>query len=294
MKRLTILLLVVSLTVGVARMARAEPAWGVNCLSCHGVWYDGAIEIFGEDGVADPDESATGAPDRGELPFFQVTAGQTATLTAEVLGLLAGDTYAVELKRLRFPGVVVGHELTYTDDCDWAYWGEPGKYYTDPAVGYTWGAGPTTFAFDLQPAIDAQPDFYDVVFTVAGKLDNGVDLFYHEQHFYVQITSILGDMDADGDVDSHDFEVFTTCFTGTGGTLERGCEAGDFDADADIDCLDFRGFCDAWTEPGDPPTYEKCRGNAIPTVSDWGVVTMLLLLTTAGTLIYRGRETQAD
>ncbi len=289
MKRLVFLPVIAWLMFGLARSALAEPAWGVNCLSCHGVWYADAIQVYGEDLIADPDESGTGAPDRGPLPVFQVAAGQTRTLTAEILGLDVGDVYAVELKRLRFPGVENGGELTYTDDCGWAYWGEPGKYYTDPAVGYAWGSGPTSFAFDIEAGVDAPVDYYDVVFTVAGKLSNSVDLFYAEEHFYLHVTPLLGDMDTDGDVDLDDYDAFTVCFSGSGQRFGDGCEQGDFDGDEDIDCVDWDGFRDAWTDAGDPPAFESCPRDAIPTVSEWGLAAMILLLVVVGTVVFQRR-----
>lgn len=293
MKRFAKLPVVLLLMFCVVRTAQAEPAWGVNCLSCHGEWQADALQIFGEDTVADPDESNTGAPDRGPLPVFQVAPGQAEVLQVEIVGLNTDDAYAVELKRLRFPGVVSGGELTYTDDCDWAYWGVPGKYYTDPAIGYRWGSGPTTFSFDISVDPDAPEDYYDLVFAAAGKLEGGGGLFYAEEHFYLQVSVPLtpGDFDQDGDVDLDDFDVFVACFTCCDGRIDPGCELGDFDDDGDIDCTDWGLFRQAWTEPEDPPEFEPCdRG--IPTVSEWGVIAMVLLLAVAGTLVFRRRESQ--
>jgi hypothetical protein len=294
MKRPAYLAVLLLPLLWVAHPAQGEPAWGVNCLSCHGTWQTDAVQMFGEDTIADPDESATGAPDRGPLKVFQATAGQTKTLYAEILGLEAGDVYAVELKRIRFPGVVNGGELTYTDDCGWAYWGVPGKYYTDPAIGYPWGTGPTTFAFDVGVNPDAPADYYDLAFAVAGKLANGGDLFYAEEHFYLEVSAPLlpGDFDQDGDVDLDDFYVFATCFEGDGGRLDPACTQGDFDNDGDVDCLDWQLFRQAWTEPEDPPELAGCR-EAIPTVSEWGMIAMLLLIAAAGTLVFRRRDVRA-
>ncbi len=297
MRRLVNPLIVLLLMLCVARTAVAEPAWGVNCLSCHGEWQVGALTVFGEDAVADPDESGTGAPDRGPLPVFRVAPGQAKTLHAEVLGLESADTYAVELKRLRFPGVVSGGELSYTDDCGWAYWGEPGKYYTDPAIGYTWGYGPTTFAFDIGVNFDAPEDYYDLVFAVVGKFGDGGGLFSTEEHLYLQVTStpLLGDLDGDGDVDLDDFDIFVACFTesggDSGGRIIAGCEHCDIDGDDDIDCADWALLQQAWTEPQAPPPFASCSG-AIPAVSEWGLAFMTLLLTTLGTLVLRARRTQ--
>jgi len=295
MKRSTTSSLGILIVLCGMRAAQAEPAWGVNCLSCHGEWQVGALSIFGENGTADPDESPTGAPDRGPLPVFRVAPGQAKLLQVEVVGLEAGDVYAVELKRLRFPGVETGGELSYTDDCGWAYWGEPGKYYTDPAIGYAWGSGPTAFSFELGVNFDAPEDYYDLVFAVVGRLADSNDLFSSEEHFYLQVTStpVPGDLDGDGDVDLDDFDTFVACFTDSGGRIIAGCEACDLDGDEDLDCADWVLFQQAWTEPIPPPEFAACSGS-IPTVSEWGLSVMVLLLTTLGTLVLRTRQDQPE
>jgi hypothetical protein len=280
--------------LGVIRTAQAEPAWGVNCLSCHGEWQAGALSIFGEDTIADPDESNTGAPDRGPLPVFRAAPGQAKTLQVEVIELDAGDVYAVELKRLRFPGVVSGGELSYTDDCGWAYWGEPGKYYTDPVIGYRWGSGPTTFLFDIGVNFDAPEDYYDLVFAVVGKLADGGSLFSSEEHFYLQVTSapMPGDFDGDGDVDLDDFDVLVACLAESAGRIAAECGQCDLDGDQDLDCSDWVLFQQAWTEPEPPPEFAPC-GAAIPATSEWSLVLMTLLLITLGTLVLRTQRVEA-
>jgi hypothetical protein len=292
-RSLAVLALAGALVCGVAHKARAEPAWGVNCLSCHDEWVTDALVLFGEDAVADPDESATGAPDRGPLPVFRVPPGEFRTMQVEVTGLDDNDVYAVELKRLRFPGVVSGHELAYSDDCSWAYWGEPGKYYTDPAVGYSWGIGPTTFAFEVGAHADTPEDYYDLVFAVVGKREDG-SLFSSEVHFYLDVTStaLLGDFDSDGDVDVVDFNTFAACFDGAGQRAEVGCDPCDLDADLDVDCVDWLTFRGAWTAPEDPPEFPLCAG-AIPAIPQWGVVVMTLLLVVAATIVMSPRARHA-
>ena len=294
MKCLVLLAIALLVILGVVPRTSAEPAWGANCLSCHGDWYTGLVNVYGADTTADPDESATGAPDRGPLPVFQVVAGQARTHTVELLGMDPGDTYATELWRLRFPGVETGGELAYSEDCDWAYWGEPGKYYTDPAVKYEWGAGPAAFAFDLEVGAGAPYDYYDVVFAVAGRLAYDGSLYYAEEHFYVQVIPLVGDLDGDGNVDLDDFNVFAACFTGPDGRLAPGCEWCDFDDDGDIDCFDWQEFRRVWPGPEDPPEFPPCNSAvpAIPTVSGWGIMALSLLLVVAGTLVLTRREVQ--
>jgi hypothetical protein len=223
-----------------------------------------------------------------------VAPGQVRTLEVEIVGLDNGDAYAVELKRLRFPGVVSGNELAYTDDCTWAYWGEPGKYYTDPAVGYSWGSGPTTFAFDVQVSQDAPEDHYDLVVAVAGKLADGNGLFTAEEHFYLQVTTsnLRGDFDGDGDVDIDDYDLFITCFAGPGGRIETGCELCDLDGDGDVDCSDWELFGQLWTEFEDSPEFAACAAGVpvVPAVSGWSLAVMAMGLAAAGTVVRRRRR----
>ncbi len=63
---------------------------------------------------------------------------------------------------------------------------------------------------------------------------------------------ILGDFDADSDVDLIDFQWFQTCYTGpdTVDPLGQGCAALDFDADQDIDRSDLAAFYEAAAPPG--------------------------------------------
>jgi hypothetical protein len=61
--------------------------------------------------------------------------------------------------------------------------------------------------------------------------------------------SILGDCDADGDVDLDDYGDFETCLFGADGGLGTGCECFDFDADDDTDLLDYAEFQTAFTGP---------------------------------------------
>lgn len=193
-------------------LVSAEPAWGAGCLSCHSVLIEGVVAVAGEDTQADPDESGTGATDRGILPVFQVAPGQTTLLHVGLLGLEADDAYAVELHRLSYPGVVDNGVLTYSPSCDWAYWGVPGKHYTDPAVAYRWGSGPAALSFEITAGAGADEDYYDLVFAVAGKRAAGGDLFYAEQHFYLQVVRepIFSD-----DFESGDTSHWSTSYTKT-------------------------------------------------------------------------------
>jgi hypothetical protein len=239
------LLLPAAILLTLTQPARAEPAWGANCLACHGVVQPGLIATVGEDGTADPDESLTGAPDRGLLPVFRVYPGNGRSLEAALVGLSECDQYCVELRRLRLPGVEAGSTLLFSPDCDWAEWGDS-PYYTQPELGYCWGQGPTTFTYNIGTDGEGEFDYYDLVFVVAGKYADTGELFYSEQHFYLQTTWLAGDMNCDGQVNGYDIDPFVQALTDPAGF--RGefpdCSAdnADINHDGSIDGLDIDPF----------------------------------------------------
>ncbi len=225
--------------------APAEPAWGTNCLSCHGVLQPGLIAIFGEDTQADPDESFTGAPDRGILPTFQAYPGQVKSLRAALAGLQTNDQYSVVLKRLRFPGVELGALLAFAPDCDWPEWGDS-PYYTQPELGFCWGQGPTSFAYAINVDGEAQWDYYDLVFAVAGKYADTGELFYAEEHFYLQVGGMPGDMNCDGLVNAFDIDPFVLALTDPDGYRSGfpSCSVNNADANGDgvVNAFDIDPF----------------------------------------------------
>jgi len=232
-----------------APRAGAEPAFGGNCLSCHSIWQSDVVTIVGADGELDPDESGTGSPDRGLLPYFAAARNEPTVLGVEVGGLSLGDTYAIVLKRLRFPGVEEGRLLEYDADCDWPQWGDQAYYYSDPIVAHRWGVGPGVFDYELTPAADAGFDAYDLVYAVAGKYDADGGLFYSELHFYLQVESLSGDMNCDGSINNADIPAFVLALTnptGPGGYTETypSCEImnGDVDGNGVFNNGDIQAF----------------------------------------------------
>ncbi len=166
--------------------AEAAPAWGGTCLSCHGVDAPGSLTMVGNDGWLDPDESGTGAPDRGPLPVFRVAPGQTVALMATVQSLALGDTYAMAIRRLRHDGVVHGLPLDASPDCSWADWTSAESYLTEPYLSYRWGDGPSLFVHQLTIADGAPNDVFDLVLELAGEQPDGA-LFSVREHFYLEV-----------------------------------------------------------------------------------------------------------
>lgn len=213
--RLLASLLLVACWLGLAVPVRAEPAFGANCLSCHSQLQTNKIVVFAEDTTADPDESATGAPDRGTLPVFQAMLGQVKSLHVRVENLSPNDTYAVQLSRFRYVGVENGGELYYTGDCDWPEWGENVPYYTDAVVYSSWESGPVELSFEIDVDSGAAPDYYNLMFAVAGRFDDDDGLFYARRHFYLEVLPTrVGDINGDGYVDDGDLSLFVPALLG--------------------------------------------------------------------------------
>jgi hypothetical protein len=64
----------------------------------------------------------------------------------------------------------------------------------------------------------------------------------------VSVTNpVLGDLDADGDVDVSDHAVFASCITGPGESLVPGCGPADLGGDGDVDLDDFTLFQQQFT-----------------------------------------------
>jgi len=265
-------LAVVLMLASAARTASAAPAWGANCASCHGVSQPETLYVFGEDAETDPDESQTGAPDRGLLRTFWVSPGGTTPLLVGVEGLAPDDTYAVELKRFRFSGVVSGGTLDQTGDCGWAQWVNPGDHYTHTTIAHRWGtgSGPETFSFDINVQSSTPEDCFDLVLAVAGKRAADGALFYDEEHFYLQVAQFQpypypGDLDDDGDVDLVDHARFEVCLSGPGATARPPeCDPTDFleadlNGDGDVDLRDFAAFSRYFLGSHPPGSGERRR-----------------------------------
>ena len=102
----------------------------------------------------------------------------------------------------------------------------------------------------------------------------------------IPYSGVPGDFDGDGDVIEDDADAFIACFRAPAGNLEPECEPGDFDGNGAVDCEDLTQFGNVWMGDGNPPASILCLG-VIPTVSTWGVVILILMILTGGTVAIR-------
>ena len=188
-----------------APASSAAPAWGSNCLSCHDVLQPGMLAVFGEDTVADPDETNTGAPDRGPLRVFQTAPNQVTILSADIAGLAPQDTYAVTLTRLRFPRRGKQRNAGLHRRLRVGGMGRRRQLLLRsghrPPVG---GGAGSLLILKSASKLGAAGDYYDMVLAVAGKFGANGTLFYAEEHFYLQVQVSPGDFNNDGTVNAAD------------------------------------------------------------------------------------------
>ena len=113
--------------------------------------------------------------------------------------------------------------------------------------------------------------------TEAGLSFDGLAADGEVEDYQVQIASILGDTDGDGDVDFADLSILAGHFTGTvtppapPGTAGKTGQQGDFDGDGDVDFADFSilagHFTGTITAPATALSLRPGRFQAVPSVS---------------------------
>lgn len=187
-----VLALCTTIFVLTSSVAVAYPRFGRDCRICHdgGEPSEGGLEVVNFEGMVDPDESTTGATDRGLAKFFQVQPGGSVDLDVMVdLGTLTDHLYAVELKRMEVPDVQGGGTLVYSPDPDWQFHigdaiTDPNRpYYTIPAEDGIPFTEPRLFTFTIEVDPSTDPGFYDLEFAVAGQPND----FYTDEHFYLHV-----------------------------------------------------------------------------------------------------------
>lgn len=185
-------LVTLGLSVLGSTVATARPSNGRDCSTCH---TGGSLgldipEVVGFDAFADPDESLTGATNRGLLKVFTVMPGESIDISARVdLGTFLNYAFAIELKRMETLGVEHGGSLKFTPDSDWNLQigvenVDPTRpYYTIPAMDGIFFTSPPTFTFSMLIDPETPMDYYDLEFAVAGQPGE----FYGDEHFYLRV-----------------------------------------------------------------------------------------------------------
>lgn len=131
----------------------------------------------------------------------------------------------------------------------------PAAFYTVPDDPLTVGVRPGSGggdAFDIAWAIDAETgapaDLDGFDFLRVTNATNAINGPQGEMSAEIDAAAdvapgLMGDADADADIDLADFAVFSGCVTGPPvGGVPRACRTMDFDFDGDVDLIDFAGF----------------------------------------------------
>ncbi len=165
--------------------------------------------------------------------------------------------------------------------------------YSSSQLIATWSDGSTLVAV-RDDTVGARVDlgFYPPSDTVMAEFwdsaTNG-DLLLVNALLYAanRVPLAPGDTDGDGDSDETDYAVFVSCFTGPGiSPALAGCVTFDFDRDDDIDCTDWIALNRIWSGAGPLPLPAACN-SVVPTVSEWGLASLALLLLSGGTILLR-------
>lgn len=100
---------------------------------------------------------------------------------------------------------------------------------------------------------------------------------------------VRGDFNDDENINESDLARFESCF---GDVVNAECMISDFNGDSVIDCFDWQQFLEMWNGAG-VPDFAPCAP-AIPTVSEWGVAILMLLLAITAKLTFSVRDTPCD
>lgn len=99
------------------------------------------------------------------------------------------------------------------------------------------------------------------------------------------------DFDSNGSTDSDDLFYISECIerSAAGEAAYPSCSWADMNGDNAVTCLDWDVIkADFWDGPPvNPPPMIVCGEGAIPTVSEWGLLAMIGMMTSTATIIYR-------
>ena len=178
----------------------AHTGSGGNCASCHSP-DSNRMNISGNTGTM----SVNPRLDLGstaDLPYFQVTAGQSIPLTINVTnGGAVNDMYAPALTGTVKSGVLeslattikgvqssTNDLLAITPDATWTKkTPSSGTYFTTSAL--SWTCAPLSKTYNLSVAADTTPDVYSMTFRASG-VDAGGE-WTQSQEFLVKVVAAV-------------------------------------------------------------------------------------------------------
>jgi hypothetical protein len=183
-----------------AAPAAAKAPYGRSCAVCHIAPPPGvdSPSAAGFTGLADPDESATGAADRGLSKVFTVQRGQSVDLKVliDLLVIPKPVKYAVSLNGMEQRGVEQGGNLGFlASHADPAWFRQTGILQADPARPYYTNTAyfgpnytmPVMLTFSLAVSPTADLDYYNLFFSMGVSGSGSSSRFARSEHFYLRV-----------------------------------------------------------------------------------------------------------
>jgi hypothetical protein len=234
----------------------------------------------------------------GSQEFFIDWRVQTNGESSEIPGVAPAALNLSNLWGVYYAFTIASDQVRFVQDYDDLPWvwvdiqdGVPHTYRIELHAdgSYEWW-------IDAQPQEQPSPDQEGPLLTSDANILFRAKSWYLESTVwwdYIRYGTIpvdgSGDYDSNAEVDAEDYCFFADYFSGPDVDAGPGARWADFDADTDVDCDDWIAFKDAWTDPADPPPLFPCDSGPIPTVSEWGLAIMTLVVLAIGTIVFKNR-----